>query len=311
MISSYKPDPRPQFEKVEQPMQKLTDICDTVTETCVSWITETEAELQNAENSEEEVKDLPRSLGWFQKVDAFSHYKIQYTREVEHYFNQLQKAQLPSAEDVLLKQIALPGDYSSKKTLILDLDDTLIHTINPAFNYASIGVTHSNVKTALYQDAVLEVYSVNFVIRPYALQFLKEMSEIYEIVIFTAAQKCYANAILNILDPDNKFIAHRIYRDNCIFKSGIFMKDLRIFKNRSLKSMVIVDNSITSFGRHLENGIHIPSYFGQREDSNLMLLIPFLTKLSEAEDIPRELDKKLGLRDMYEWSIKKTQSVSV
>jgi len=34
-------------------------------------------------------------------------------------------------------------------------------------------------------------------IRPYALSFLKKMSKIYEIVVFTASAQDYADSILN------------------------------------------------------------------------------------------------------------------
>lgn len=49
--------------------------------------------------------------------------------------------------------------------------------------------------------------------RPYAEQFLEDMSEFYEIVIFTAALKDYADFILNIIDSKNK-IAWRLYREH-------------------------------------------------------------------------------------------------
>jgi len=37
-------------------------------------------------------------------------------------------------------------------------------------------------------------------IRPYALSFLKKMSKIYEIIVFTASEQDYADAVLNELD---------------------------------------------------------------------------------------------------------------
>ena len=50
-----------------------------------------------------------------------------------------------------------------------------------------------------------------FLVRPGADTFLREMSEIYEVVIFTAAMQDYADWVLDQIDK-NKYITHRLYR---------------------------------------------------------------------------------------------------
>ena len=47
--------------------------------------------------------------------------------------------------------------------------------------------------------------------RPFAEQFLIDMSKLYEIVIFTAAVKEYADWILDLIDPQ-RVISYRLYR---------------------------------------------------------------------------------------------------
>lgn len=74
-------------------------------------------------------------------------------------------------------------------TLVLDLDETLIH-------YFEMGGVDGGG---------------HFLIRPFALKFLREMSQIYEIVIFTAAMQDYADWVLDQLDPEN-YIKYRLYR---------------------------------------------------------------------------------------------------
>jgi len=51
----------------------------------------------------------------------------------------------------------------------------------------------------------------NYRIRPGCVKFLKEMSELYEVCIFTAAMQDYADWVLNELDT-NKYITYRMYR---------------------------------------------------------------------------------------------------
>ena len=38
-------------------------------------------------------------------------------------------------------------------------------------------------------------------VRPYLTEFLKEMSELFEIVVFTASHGCYANVVIDYVDP--------------------------------------------------------------------------------------------------------------
>ena len=49
-------------------------------------------------------------------------------------------------------------------------------------------------------------------IRPYAKEILKNLHKEFEIIIFTASQSCYADEVLNLLDPQKEYIAHRLYR---------------------------------------------------------------------------------------------------
>jgi CTD small phosphatase-like protein 2 len=52
-------------------------------------------------------------------------------------------------------------------------------------------------------------------IRPYAQMFLEELAKICEVVVFTASHECYANVVLNYLDPHKKLISHRLFREHC------------------------------------------------------------------------------------------------
>jgi hypothetical protein len=83
----------------------------------------------------------------------------------------------------------LPPGASKKYTLVLDLDETLVHFKN-------------------------ETGKAKFLIRPYAYSFLKNLSSCFEIIIFTAAQKDYADWILDKIDT-NGVISHRLYREHC------------------------------------------------------------------------------------------------
>ena len=60
--------------------------------------------------------------------------------------------------------------------------------------------------------------------------------------------KCYADKVLDKLDPKKEIFTKRLFRDSCVVTSkNIYVKDLRIFKNRDLKNIIIIDNSSLSF----------------------------------------------------------------
>ena len=159
---------------------------------------------------------------------------------------------------------------TNKKTLILDLDETLIHS---DFNY-NFG-KHDEI--LYFKTETLGEVEIPLVLRPGVKSFLENVSKKFEIVVFTASKREYANVILDYLDPFNTIFTRRLYRENCIPLFGkIFIKDLRILSDRCPNDMVIVDNSLYSFANQISNGILITSYFSDSNDKELINLENYL-----------------------------------
>jgi len=185
----------------------------------------------------------------------------------------------------------------NKKTLVLDLDETLVHSSleNELPQDPSQG-------EQLRYDFTFPVhlgedrYDVYVYVRPGAIEFLEKMQELFEVVIFTASQKMYAEKLLNILDPERRFIRHRLFRDSCVLVEGNYLKDLSVI-GRDLKDTIIVDNSPQAFAFQLSNGVPIESWFDDQEDTELTKLIPFLKKLSKQEDVRPGIVKKFKLHE--------------
>lgn len=120
--------------------------------------------------------------------------------------------------------------------------------------------------------------------RPHLKMFLEKVAQMFELVIFTASQRIYAEQIIDRLDPDGKLISQRIYRESCIFSDGSYTKDLTIL-GVHLAKVAIIDNTPQVFQLQVDNGIPIKSWFDDPADQELVELLPFLETLVDAEDV--------------------------
>lgn len=107
------------------------------------------------------------------------------------------------------------------------------------------------------------------------------MSKHFEIVIFTAAVKEYADNILDNIDPSG-YISHRLYREHTRLEDYVSIKDLSSI-NRDLSKTIIIDNIASNFKLQPRNGIAISTWTGDPDDMSLLNLIPVLIKLAVSE----------------------------
>ena len=104
------------------------------------------------------------------------------------------------------------------------------------------------------------------------------MSKIFEVVIFTAGLKDYADWILNQIDRKRVLIHHRLYRNSCMPVNGIYIKDLDKL-GRDIRKTIIVDNIAENFDCQPDNGIHIISWYNDPKDNELQKLEPILKNM--------------------------------
>ena len=89
----------------------------------------------------------------------------------------------------------------NKKTLILDLDETLVHSSFYPFNSEEENNINPDIFfTILFNN---KYYDVFVLLRPYFHEFLNKMNKIFNIYIFTASIKEYAEPLLIKLDRNN------------------------------------------------------------------------------------------------------------
>jgi len=72
----------------------------------------------------------------------------------------------------------------------------------------------------------------------------------------------------------------------------VYIKDLRIFTNRNLKDMAIIDDVVYSFGYQLENGISIVPFYYNKSNTELQSLVPYMLNFCSVKNV-RELKQRL------------------
>lgn len=177
-------------------------------------------------------------------------------------------------------QVVTSQSTSSKKLLVLDLDETLIHTFERDAPNDCVRVCAKIYDT---HDRI-----ISFKVRPHCAEFLREMSTRFDLCVFTAGHASYANPILDYLDPTHTLFKHRLFSDSCTRLAKYTLKDLTIFK-RDLKDIILVDNTPLCFGLQKENGVPVLCYTGQADDAELPALGKFLAHLAGCGDVRGEI----------------------
>lgn len=156
-------------------------------------------------------------------------------------------------------------ERDSTYTLVLDLDETLIHNVE-----------YGN-----------ESY---FLVRPGCEEFIELMAKYYEIVIFTAALQEYADQVVDQIDKKN-LIKARLYRQHTSQNGPFLVKDLSLL-GRDLKKTIIIDNISDNFILQPDNGIFISTWYDDMKDNFLPEISPLLVEIVQKQ----VSDVRVGMR---------------
>ncbi|KAJ4787707.1 CTD small phosphatase-like protein [Rhynchospora pubera] len=183
----------------------------------------------------------------------------------------------------------LETQIKKRNTLVLDLDETLVHSTKGGCNNVANSFIMYNFR--IMHDNI-PIYVME---RPHLRCFLERVAGLFEIVIFTAGTRIYASKVLNELDPEGKFFSRRFYRDSCKpFMEGGYVKDLTIL-GVDLAKVAIIDNTPKVYRLQRENGIPIKSWYDDPSDIELIRLLPFLETLAEADDVRPLISKTFNV----------------
>ncbi|KAF2759651.1 hypothetical protein EJ05DRAFT_305702 [Pseudovirgaria hyperparasitica] len=189
------------------------------------------------------------------------------------------------------------GPHAHKKTLVIDLDETLIHSMSKGGRFTTGHMVEVRLQQpvqaagAVLTPQVPILYYVHK--RPHCDEFLRKVSKWYNLIVFTASVQEYADPVINWLELERKYFCQRLYRQHCTFRNGSYIKDLTHVEP-DLSKVMILDNSPMSYVFHEDNAIPIEGWISDPTDNDLLHLIPFLEGLQYVTDVRALLALRLG-----------------
>jgi CTD nuclear envelope phosphatase 1 len=140
-----------------------------------------------------------------------------------------------------------------KKTLVIDLDETLIHSMAKGGRMSTghmvevrLGGPVSNSGVSLGPGVPI-LYFVHE--RPHCHEFLRKVCKWYNLIVFTASVQEYADPVIDWLERERKYFSGRYYRQHCTYRNGAYIKDLAQVEP-DLSRVMILDNSPMSYIFH-------------------------------------------------------------
>ena len=101
-----------------------------------------------------------------------------------------------------------------RKCLVLDLDETLVHSSFKILNQADFTIP---------VEIEGQYHNVYVIKRPGVDAFMKRVGELYEVVVFTASVSKYGDPLLDQLDI-HQVVHHRLFRESCYNHQGNYVK---------------------------------------------------------------------------------------
>ncbi|GLU13857.1 hypothetical protein SLE2022_304670 [Rubroshorea leprosula] len=197
---------------------------------------------------------------------------------------------------IVNRHLLPPLATDKKRTIVLDLDETLVHSRPDPPPKSYDFVVRPEIEGHTVPMYVLK--------RPGMDEFLKEISEKFEVVVFTAGLKQYAALVLDNLDPEGRIFNHRLYRESCKEARGRYVKDLSEL-GRDLRNVVIVDDNPKSYTLQPENAIPIKAFVNDLEDRELEKISGFFRRCGVFRDMREAVKQYLSRGRAAEMEITK------
>ena len=193
---------------------------------------------------------------------------------------------------------------NEKILLILDIDETLIHTTDKE----------------LHQKVDFKIFDYNVYKRPFLDEFLEEIRSEFIIAIWSSASDDYVEAITKKIIPKEIKLEFVWGRSRCTYRRNFqideyghynngflnhyhYIKPLKKVKRKgyNIDRILIIDDSPHKSKDNFGNAIYPKEFTGDVNDRELKLLSKYLKKLKDKKNV-RRIEKRNWRNSMTEQS---------
>lgn len=159
-------------------------------------------------------------------------------------------------------------------SIVLDLDNCLICTISDNIEDCKVAMRNIRLRSRIF---VITLHETNIVtgirksdnhwglMRPYLKEFLKYIEDRYNVIVWSAGEKRYVEAIVDVIFLDSKPPLVVLTRDDIPDINYDYHKPLKLIMQKhpgilSMDNSIIVDDRVENFRDNVGNGVTIPYY---------------------------------------------------
>ncbi|XP_026379260.1 RNA polymerase II C-terminal domain phosphatase-like 4 [Papaver somniferum] len=156
---------------------------------------------------------------------------------------------------------------NKKLSLVLDLDHTLIHSVRICdvskddqdyLDKKAIVVSSMQDDNCRNGDILYKYMGAIYVkLRPYTRESLKQLSDRFELFLYTMGTRFYAEVMGKLLDPDGVIFNSIVSKDDSTIKNR---KNMDILAGPDEKNTIIIDDNKYVWEEHQNNLIQIDKY---------------------------------------------------
>ncbi len=123
-------------------------------------------------------------------------------------------------------------------------------------------------------------------------EFLDFLSANFEVIVFCSGSEAYCGAILDAIETDKRYFAHRVYNDLALFQNAAFSVkyyDFIMCGERSRDNTFILESEVGAYCLNMFNGVPIAPYKGESgeegEDSELAYVAKYLESVKDVASV--------------------------
>eukprot|EP00999_Lentomonas_sp_LEN2_P000174 NODE_1168_length_973_cov_22.822695_g1123_i0.p1 GENE.NODE_1168_length_973_cov_22.822695_g1123_i0~~NODE_1168_length_973_cov_22.822695_g1123_i0.p1 ORF type:complete len:292 (+),score=36.58 NODE_1168_length_973_cov_22.822695_g1123_i0:71-946(+) len=174
---------------------------------------------------------------------------------------------LPADKDMPLIASQHKGDHA-KLTVVLDLDETLVHSYQAPASAA-------DPDALFFNSPELGDHWVN--VRWGVDDILSAVGHWCEGVLWTAGTQAYADRVIRTLDPTH-CLKHRIFRTDAWYDNSGAKRLERL--GRDMDRTILIDNSPASIAENSSNSIVVKDFLNDMSDDTLHMLQHIIQDMS-------------------------------